>query len=143
MRVCIYALEKLLSSTKGTAAISLGLFCVIVLSLLSSFQSAYLVQSLSRMTEAVNTILPPGTVRGFQPGQGSTQAEVAARLVARIHEEMEAVGDHQRLLQLVLKNAGKALQMLAERCEYQVRSDTCLLTHVRRRLGWKLSNLQW
>lgn len=79
-------------------------------------QSAYLVQSLSRMTEAINAILPPGTVRGFIP----SGADVAGRLVARIVEEMEAVGEHPRLLQLVLKNAGKALQMLAERCEYQV-----------------------
>ena len=68
------------------------------------------------MNEAVNAVLPPGTVRGFIPGG----ADVAARLVGRIQEEMDAVGDNRRLLQLVLKNAGKALQMLAERCEYQV-----------------------
>ncbi|CAI6007212.1 unnamed protein product [Closterium sp. NIES-65] len=65
---------------------------------LEPFQAAYLALSLSRMTDPINTMMPAaGGGRGGVPGP-------------------EAGG----LLRLVLANAGKALQLLAERCEYQV-----------------------
>ncbi|CAI7750373.1 unnamed protein product [Closterium sp. NIES-54] len=83
---------------------------------LEPFQAAYLALSLSRMTDPINTMMPAaGGGRGGVPGP-----EGGVRLIKRMEEEVEAVKGNGRLLRLVLANAGKALQLLAERCEYQV-----------------------
>ncbi|GJP61316.1 hypothetical protein CLOP_g18490 [Closterium sp. NIES-67] len=80
------------------------------------FQVAYLTLSLSRMTDPINAMMPAaGGGRGGVPGP-----EAGLRLITRMEEEVEAVKGNGRLLRLVLASAGKALQLLAERCEYQV-----------------------
>ncbi|CAI5457681.1 unnamed protein product [Closterium sp. Yama58-4] len=87
-----------------------------MLAALEPFQAAYLALSLSRMTDPINTMMPAaGGGRGALPGP-----EAGVRLITRMEEEVEAVKGNGRLLRLVLANAGKALQLLAERCEYQV-----------------------
>ncbi|CAI5522758.1 unnamed protein product, partial [Closterium sp. Naga37s-1] len=87
-----------------------------MMSALEPFQAAYLALSLSRMTDPINTMMPgAGGGRGGVPGP-----EAGVRLITRMEEEVEAVKGNGRLLRLVLANAGKALQLLAERCEYQV-----------------------
>ena len=72
-----------------------------------------------RCTDMVNSMLPAG-YRGSIPS-----VEVVPKLVSVIREEVEAVKSSQALTVLVLRGVGKALQLLAERAEYQV-SLRCL-----------------
>eukprot|EP00271_Cylindrocystis_brebissonii_P008357 TRINITY_DN22545_c0_g1_i1.p1 TRINITY_DN22545_c0_g1~~TRINITY_DN22545_c0_g1_i1.p1 ORF type:complete len:876 (+),score=237.99 TRINITY_DN22545_c0_g1_i1:407-3034(+) len=81
---------------------------------LEPFQSAYLGQSHVRLTELVNSLLPAGWRGGIPP------VESVGRFVGRLQEEVEVVKAHPQLTLLVLRGVGKALQLLAERAEYQV-----------------------
>ena len=78
------------------------------------FQTAFLAQCLSRLSDLVNTVFPVSS-RGSVPSK-----EHISRIMSRIQEEIEAVQLDGRLTLLVLHEIGKVLILLAERAEYQV-----------------------
>lgn len=78
------------------------------------FQTAFLSQCLSRLSDYVNSIFPVSN-RGSIPSK-----EQISRIVMRIQEEIEAVKLHGPLLVLVLRVISKVLFLLSERAEYQV-----------------------
>eukprot|EP00850_Spirogloea_muscicola_P018813 SM000176S03144 [mRNA] locus=s176:243275:249137:+ [translate_table: standard] len=81
---------------------------------LEPFQAAYLGQSLTKMVDQVNSVFPANT-RGSLPTH-----EAILRLVTRAQEELEVVNSDVGLTLAVLRGVSKALQLLAERSEYQV-----------------------
>jgi hypothetical protein len=78
------------------------------------FQTAFLAQCLSRLSDLVNTVFPVSS-RGSVPSK-----EHISRIMSRIQEEIEAVQLDGRLTLLVLHEIGKVLILLAQRAEYQV-----------------------
>lgn len=78
------------------------------------FQTAYLAQCLNRLSDLVSGMFPFG-IRGSIPSQ-----DQISRVISRIQEEIEAVKLDRRLTLLVLHEVGKVLQLLAEKCEYQI-----------------------
>lgn len=89
-----------------------------LLAALEPFQAAFLGQSLTRLTDVVGALFPAGS-RGAVPG-----GDAALRIVSRIGEEVEAVRADTHLTLLVLQGVNTALQLLAERAEYQVGMGT-------------------
>ncbi|GBG91815.1 hypothetical protein CBR_g53704, partial [Chara braunii] len=85
-----------------------------IMAAVEQFQQAYLAQSLSRMTDTVTSMFTAG-VRSGSPTQ-----EQMSRLVSRLTEELDAVKGNTKLTLLVTKSAAKALQLLAQKSEYQV-----------------------
>uniref|UniRef100_A0A2P2IXJ7 Conserved oligomeric Golgi complex subunit 5 n=1 Tax=Rhizophora mucronata TaxID=61149 RepID=A0A2P2IXJ7_RHIMU len=81
------------------------------------FQTAFLTSCLSRLSDLVNNVFPVSS-RGSVPSK-----EQISRIISRIQEELEAVQLDGRLTLLVLHEIGKVLLLLAERAEYQVKSD--------------------
>ncbi|XP_002526650.2 conserved oligomeric Golgi complex subunit 5 [Ricinus communis] len=78
------------------------------------FQTAFLAQCLSRLSDLVNNVFPVSS-RGGVPSK-----EQISRIISRIQEEIEAVQLDGRLTLLVLREIGKVLLLLAERAEYQI-----------------------
>lgn len=78
------------------------------------FQTAFLAQCLSRLSDLVNTVFPVSS-RGSVPSK-----EHISRIMSRIQEEIEAVQLDGRLTLLVLHEIGKVLILLAQRAEYQI-----------------------
>ncbi|CAI5501729.1 unnamed protein product [Closterium sp. Naga37s-1] len=93
-----------------------------MLAALEPFQTAYLALSLSRMTDPINTMMPAaGGGRGGVPGpEGGGLLRLVLANAGKALQLLAERCEYQGLLRLVLANAGKALQLLAERCEYQV-----------------------
>lgn len=79
------------------------------------FQTAFLSLCLGRLSDLVNTIFPVSS-RGSVPSK-----EQISKLISRIQEEIESVQLDGRLTLLVLHEIGKALLLLAQRAEYQVK----------------------
>ncbi|XP_050228083.1 conserved oligomeric Golgi complex subunit 5 [Mercurialis annua] len=78
------------------------------------FQTAFLTQCLSRLSDLVNNVFPVSS-RGSVPSK-----EQISRIISRIQEEFEAVQFDGRLTLLVFREVGKALLLLSERAEYQI-----------------------
>lgn len=78
------------------------------------FQTAFLAQCLSRLSDYVNSIFPMSS-RGTIPSK-----DQISRIVMRVQEEIEVVKLHGHLMLLVLHEISKVLMLLAERAEYQV-----------------------
>ncbi|CAN6451672.1 unnamed protein product [Victoria cruziana] len=78
------------------------------------FQSAFLAQCLSRLSDLVDNVFPV-SARGNIPSK-----DQISKIISRIQEEIEAVKLDGHLTLLVLREIGKVLLLLAQRAEYQI-----------------------
>ncbi|KAI9339588.1 Golgi transport complex subunit 5-domain-containing protein [Obelidium mucronatum] len=95
----------------------------VLLKALSSFETAYLRESLARLLEPVNQAFPENTGNR----KAATRDDVE-KLLRAISRELEISKFDSHLLKSVAKNATKAINMYHIRCEHSVATDSSVFT---------------
>ncbi|KAJ3349617.1 Conserved oligomeric Golgi complex subunit [Entophlyctis luteolus] len=97
----------------------------VLLKALSSFETAYLRESLARILEPVNQAFPEKPASGSRISSAKDDVD---KLLNAISRELEISKFDSHLLKSVAKNAAKAINMYSIRSEHLVASDSSLFS---------------